>query len=854
MKQLQLLTVLGIAGTISVFAALPVRAEVVQVTRVQLNPIENGLEVILETPTGKSPQAFTTRSGQTWVADLIDTKLVLPNGKPFRQDRPIKGIRSVLITQQTANSVRVTVTGETQVPQAQVIQSDRGLVLSLTPATDTTADLPQRSTQPPASSPSEEPVEPEEPTQPAAEGEELEITVTATRTEEEPQDVPRSVTVINREQVEQQTRLSPDVGEILGKLVPGLSPPTQSSSSFGQTLRGRNVQVLIDGVPLSTTRNTFRDLRTIDPSAIERIEVVRGPSAIYGDGGTGGVVNIITRTPSEERLASQTQIGITGALGDLSGDSLGYNLQHFISGTEGNLDVAVSGALTTTGGFFDAQGDRIPPDPNAQGGFGDTEALNLFGKLGVNLGEQQRLQLTFNHFNDSQDTDFTTDPSVNLLPGRQKARTLEGLRLDELPGNDNTLLNLEYSHENIWGSRVLAQLYYRDYLTRFFPFDGRNFRNLGNQIYQSRVESEKFGGRLQIETPLFNEGAAKLVWGLDYFNEDTSQPVTLFDRAAFETSRGLDFRSIGERIWTPPIELNSLGLFAQFNWDVSDRFIVNGGVRYENADVSIEDFTTLANPDSVIPGGDLNFDATLFNIGAVYFLTDELNVFTNFAQGFSLADIGIVLRNAPPGFDVATLRPEPQKVNSYEIGLRGQWDTVQGSLSTFYNESELGTTFSAPNEVVRAPERIYGVEAALDFQPSDSWQLGGSLTLQGGEIDLGNDGDYTALDGFRIPPLKIVAYVENETLPGWRNRLQALLSGSRDVFGDSTAFGRRPVDSYLTVDYISSIQLGSGTLQIGFENLFDNQYFPIVSQLQINDSAYSAARGRTLSIKYSIDW
>jgi hypothetical protein len=131
------------------------------------------------------------------------------------------------------------VTGETQVPQAQVIQSDRGLVLSLTPATDTTADLPQRSTQPPASSPSEEPVEPEaEPTeQPAAEGEEeVEITVTATRTEEEPQDVPRSVTVINREQVEQQTRLSRDVGEILGKLVPGLSPPTQSSSSFGQTL------------------------------------------------------------------------------------------------------------------------------------------------------------------------------------------------------------------------------------------------------------------------------------------------------------------------------------------------------------------------------------------------------------------------------------------------------------------------------------------------------------------------------------------------------------------------------------------------------------------------------------------
>lgn len=656
------------------------------------------------------------------------------------------------------------------------------------------------------------------------------------------------------EQIEQQTRLSRDLGEILGKTVPGLAPPTQSASNFGQTLRGRNILVLIDGVPQSTSRNAFRDLKTIDPAAIERIEVVRGPSAIYGDGATGGLINIITRTASEERLTSQTQIGVNAALGNLEADSFGNNIQHLISGTEDNLDFSISGALTNTGSFFDAQGDRIPADPNAQGGFSDAETINLFAKFGVNLDKQQRLQLTFNHFNEQQDTDFTTDPTVNTQPGRQKSRTLEGLNLDDFPANKNTIFNLQYSHENLLGSQVQAQLYYRDYLTRFFPFDGRNFRNLGNQIYQSRVDSERFGGRLQIETPVFNQGAAKLLWGLDYFNEDTFQPVTTFDRAAFEASRGLDFRPTGERIWTPPIELSSLGLFAQLNWDISDRLIVNGGLRYENADVNVEDFTTLANPNTVIGGGKLNFDATLFNIGTVYFLTDQLNVFANFSQGFSLADIGIVLRNVSPGFDVETLRPEPQKVDSYEIGLRGEWDSIQASVSAFYNQSELGTTFSAPNEIVRAPERVYGIETTVDFQASDRTTLGGSLTLLGGEIDTGDDGDYAPLDGFRIPPLKLVAYVENETLPGWRNRLQALFSGSRDVFPDTTAFGRRPVESYFTLDYISSIQLGAGTLQLGIENLFDHQYFPIVSQLQSNDSAYSAARGRTLSIKYSIDW
>ena len=861
MKSEQLLNSLWIAGIVPALVAQPVQAEVIRVTAVQINPTNSGLEITLKTSTGTELQVLTRSASDVFIADIPNTQLAIPEGQIFRSTNLPDSIAGVTVTQFSTNSIRVTVIGIAGVPKAEVVQGERGLVLSVTSGADTTAT--QRTPETPGSELVEEltkPTEAETPEsdqveQPAAEGEEpLEITVTATRTEEETQDVPRSVTVITREEIEEQTKLTNNLQDILGQSVPGLAAPSQSSSSFGQTLRGRNVLVLIDGVPQSTSRNAFRDLRTIDPAAIQRIEVVRGPSAIYGDGATGGVINIITRQASEERLSSQTEVGISAALGELEAESFGTDIQHIISGTEDNFDLAVSAAFRNTGEFFDAEGDRIPPDPNAQGGFSDATTINLFGKFGWNINDQQRLQLTFNRFDDQQDTDFTTDPIVNTLPGRQKARALEGLRLDELPGNENTLLNLQYTHENLFGSQVQAQLYYRDYLTRFFPFDGRNFASLGNQIFQSRVESERFGGRLQIETPLFSQGAARLLWGLDYSNEDTSQPVDTFDQTAFAASRGIDFRRTGELTWTPPLELSSLGLFGQLNWDISDRWIVNGGVRYENADVSVDDFTTLANSNVIIPGGDLDFDATLFNIGTVYFLTEQVSVFANFAQGFSLADIGLVLRNAPSGFSVESLSPEPQKVDNYEIGVRSQWESVQASLSAFFNESDLGTTFTAPGTVIRAPERVYGIEATIDAQPNELWQLGGTLTLVAGEIDRGDDGGYEALDGFRIPPLKLTAYVENETLPGWRNRLQALLSGSRDVFSDSTAFGRRPVESYFTVDYISSIQLGAGTLQLGLENLFDNQYFPVVSQLQSNDTAYSAARGRTLSIKYSIDW
>jgi iron complex outermembrane receptor protein len=472
--------------------------------------------------------------------------------------------------------------------------------------------------------------------------------------------------------------------------------------------------------------------------------------------------------------------------------------------------------------------------------------------LGVDIGERQRLEFSVNRFDDRQETDFTTDPIVDQLPGRQKARALEGLELDEPQESENTVLNLSYRHGDLLGSQVDAQVYYRDYFTRFLPFDGRRFPSLANSVIQSWVESEKWGGRLGIETPLSSGGTVNLLWGLDYVNEDTAQPVSIIDPIAFEASGGLVFREIGDRTWTPPVELSSLGIFAQLNWEISDRFTLNGGLRHERAGIEVDDFTTITGDDVI--GGELDFDATLFNIGAVFDATDEISLFANFSQGFSLADVGRVLRNVPDGVSVEAIEPEPQQVDNYEIGVRGSWRNLQASLSGFYNESDLGTTFAADFSTVRAPERIYGLEATLDTQPGDNWRLGGTFSWVEGEVDTDDDGDFDPLDGFRIPPVKITAYIENETLPGWRNRIQALFSGSRDRFEDSTAFGRREVESYFVVDFITSINVGRGRLELGVENLFDNQYFPIVSQLQSSDSLYAAARGRTLSLRYSINW
>lgn len=692
-----------------------------------------------------------------------------------------------------------------------------------------------------------------------------EVAVTATRSEESIAAIPGAVTVITREQIEEQATLSRDPAEALGKLVPGLAPGNQSLSSFGQTLRGRNVLVLIDGVPQISLRNAFRDLTAIDLSAVERIEVIRGATAIYGEGASGGIVNIITRRPGEGKTRFTTELGVNTSLSHLHlKDSLGGRIRQEMSGGRGRFDYTLSGSFERTGGFFDAEGDRIPPELlSAQGGLSDLKTYNLFGKFGLDLGPQ-RLQLTVNRHHARQDTDDATDPAVNAFPPRTvKARAREGLVLADQPETENTVVSLDYDRADLFGSRLHGQLFFRDYLTRFFPSDARASARLGNSIIQSWVESEKIGGRLDIETsiPLPRVTAPTLLWGVDYTDEEAFQPVAIMDPAAFDNSGGLVFIKTGERMWVPPMTRRNLALFGQMEWAATERWLLRAGLRHEWIGIRVDEFTTLEG--NTIPGGDIDFSATVFNTGAVFYATDPVSLFVSFSQGFSVPDVGLILRSAPPGFSLESSLLEPIKVDQYEVGARGTWPRIQSSVSAFLSKSDLGiTTTGGPTlfniTTVRTPEEIRGIEGTIDIQPLERWSLGGTASWAEGENDPDRDGDFTDMDGFRIPPLKLTAYVEHDTLPRlrWRNRLQILYVGSRDPGLGERAFGGRAVNNYATADWTSSMAVGPGDLRFGIENLFNRQYFTTVSQLLRtgrNDS-FTAARGATLHIAYTMTY
>lgn len=121
------------------------------------------------------------------------------------------------------------------------------------------------------------------------------IVVTATRSAKSISDIAGTVYRIERNEIEKQANAGKSTAEILGLLVPSLTPNTGTTSNYGMTMRGRVVQYMIDGIPQTGSRDGSRQLNSILPSMIDRIEVVSGATSIYGSGATGGIINIITK-------------------------------------------------------------------------------------------------------------------------------------------------------------------------------------------------------------------------------------------------------------------------------------------------------------------------------------------------------------------------------------------------------------------------------------------------------------------------------------------------------------------------------------------------------------------------------
>ncbi|MEZ5446286.1 MAG: TonB-dependent receptor [Gammaproteobacteria bacterium] len=141
------------------------------------------------------------------------------------------------------------------------------------------------------------------------------VIVSATRTSSVVTNTATNITVISRDQIEASGAAS--VADVLrgygGVQVSDLfgdgSRPTVSLRGFGGNAQNNTV-ILVDGRRLNNSDQGAPDLNTILLQDVERIEIVQGSAAtLYGDQAVGGVINVITRTPTRLRASVRAAAG-----------------------------------------------------------------------------------------------------------------------------------------------------------------------------------------------------------------------------------------------------------------------------------------------------------------------------------------------------------------------------------------------------------------------------------------------------------------------------------------------------------------------------------------------------------------
>lgn len=704
------------------------------------------------------------------------------------------------------------------------------------------------------------------------------IVVTATRSAKSIADIAGTVYSIDQAEIEKQANAGKSIADILGTLVPSLTPSSGTTSNYGMTMRGRVVQYMIDGVPQTGYRDGSRQLNSIQPSMIERIEVVSGATSIYGSGATGGIINIITKRGGQDPISFETKVGVTAG-NNFKSDAMAYEASQSVLFNQGALQGAFGASYTTRGEIQDSHGNRIGPEV-AQTDRQDTDTLDLNGRLTWNISDEQSLSFGAQYFNDEQDSEYGPDYGPNLAYVKRdptytaSLAAVKGMQLETQPQTERYAFNTQYENQNVLGHTLNAEAYYRNEQARWFP----SAQAMGGGlylVYQSETDINVYGARVALQKKFdLNGRNLGLSYGIDYENEQDEQNIQMYDSAAFVASNGLNYKPFNYYAFGPDVETEKLGTFVQTDFDVTDRFGLKAGVRYERVESQVDESTPYMEAITAdlqpgyqaktLNGGKVKHDATLFNLGALYHLTDAQQIFANFSQGSNLPDIQRMLRDVPASFTVNSQTIDPIKVNNYELGWRVQAaNGLNASVTTFYNDSDKSLKFGRPNytiEVLDTDERVYGVEGNLSYRLQPNWTVGGTMAYTRGQFK-NTAGKWQELDAIRVAPLKGTAFSEWQFNNDMSLRVQALAIGGTDkAKKDAEKYGSTvpaEIKGFATMDVIANAKAGPGTVGFGVYNVWNADYKSVYSQAV--ESVYGAisslpAQGRTYGLSYTLKY
>lgn len=827
MNQQQIVSCIGLAGIVMVVVAQPVRADSVKVTAIALKPTSQGIEIVLSTAHSKPLQVFTSSFGKTLVANIINTQLQLANCNAFRQTKPIEGIAAVTVNQVDANSIRIVVTGETQLPLGQVRQSQGGLVLSLTTPADTTAQKPtptpqpsavepQNQTSPEETEPLEEddltqPVEPEQSDETAQPEEEIEVVVTgeqeetgysvpnastATKTDTPVRDIPQSIQVVPQQVLEDQavTRLQDALQNVSGITKWGNFGGTEGG---GFVIRGfEQDEIFRDGLRDSNFYNFP------ETANIEQIEVLRGPaSVLFGQAQPGGIINITTKKPLREPYYN------------LSFETGSYDFYRPTLDVSGPLNADKNLLYRLNVAYQNSDSFR---------NFINTERFFIAPVLTWEISDRTTLSFNFEYlYNDPLYERGLTTLSDGSLP----------LPIDRFLGypslDDYTQkfyrggYIFEHRFSDNWQFRNAFALTSRKY-------GGENVDNVGDLI-DDRFFPKELRDNLSIDESYtlqlegigkFNTGkiAHQILLGVEldrqtsFYNSLVAElpPIDIF-APVYDISRPTEFeQDFGQRIF-----LNTIGIYLQDQITLLDNLKLLVGGRFDSFD-----------RDSEFPLDDTenNQSDNAFSprIGIVYQPSESISLYTSYSRSFFPADV--YSRSA----DNSPFNPE--RGTQYEVGIKGDFldSRLSGTLAAYrITKSNVLTTdpFDDQFSIQVGEQRSQGIELNVAGEILPGWKIIAGYAHTNAEVSEDSNipiGDRLTNVAENTANLWTTYQIQSGDLQGLGFGLGLFFVGERETeLPNSNA----ELPSYFRTDAALFYRRDNWKAAINIRNLFDIEYY-----------------------------
>ena len=673
--------------------------------------------------------------------------------------------------------------------------------------------------------------------------EKIEVISTGTRSPKAVDKIPGAVTIITEEEIQHTRATTQDATAVLARTVPGYAESSQAMSNTGETLRGRTALRLFDGIPqTSPLREGNRSGTFTDMGLIGRIEVINGPSASEGIGASGGIINYLSKSATKPG----TEVTVTSSyFTQFHDDSGGYKIGLDAAHKAERFDLLLATSFIDRGMTYDGNGRRI--GLNTSGSVADSEAKNVFLKVGTNFGatQEQRLQVSLSRFHilgkgryilvDGDRATGTTNTSERGQPLGSKTEF-----------NDFKQGVIAYTHDDLFGGTLKIDAYRASQAMRFVTEGGDDRQDpliapLGTLIDQSEINSQKRGVRGSWSREhLFIRGL-ELRAGIDVVQDESQQKLALTDR-----------------LWVPPMLYESTAPWIQLSYDVGP-LTLSGGFRREDGELSVDTYTTTFFRNRVVvEGGTLSYKENLPNFGAIWRLPMDFSVFAAYGKGFSLPNVGIPLRNVNrPGQSVAgILDLQAVVVDNKEVGFNWRSRRATFGASYYQSESDFGVALAidpVTNDFImrRQPIDIKGFEATGDFQVTRDIKVGAlysrirgkTVFVDGGPLDR----EMGVLD---INPDKFGAWVTWRFSDRGDLRLGSTTLMSRDInVGRS---GEEHTKGYTLFDFAMNYDLRKyGNLTLGIENVTDKFYILSWSQV-VGFRNFWAGRGRVVSLTHTL--